>query len=67
LDGELDPGVDEMLRYLAAKPGWFVPVSEILDHLRAGRSDRNLSAFALARLELRFLTGQLIERLRSRG
>jgi hypothetical protein len=66
-NGRLDPDVDEMLRYIAAKPGWFVPVSELLDHLRAQQTGRNLEGFALARLEVRFLIDRLFDRLRSRG
>ena len=28
-------------RSIAAKPGWFVPVGELLDHLRARRDERD--------------------------
>ena len=66
-NGRLDPGVDEILRYIAAKPGWFVPVSEVLDYLRAQRPNRHIGRPALARLELRFLIDQLLERLHLRG
>lgn len=34
-DGRVDPKVEDTLRYLATLPGWFVPVSEILEHFRA--------------------------------
>jgi hypothetical protein len=66
-NGRLDPGVDEILRYIAAKPGWFVPVSEILDYLKEQKPDRKIGGPALARLELRFLMDQLLERLHLRG
>ena len=33
--GRVDPAVEKTLRYVAALPGWFVPVSEILEHFRA--------------------------------
>ena len=66
-NGRLDPGVDEILRYIAAKPGWFVPVSEILDYLKVQRPNRNIGGLALARLEIRFLIDQLLERLHLRG
>jgi hypothetical protein len=36
-DGRLDPVFDETLQYIASRPGWFVPVSTLLDHLRAER------------------------------
>ena len=65
--GRLDSGVDEILRYIAAKPGWFVPVSEILDYLKARNPNRNIGRFALARLEIRFLLDQLLERLHLQG
>ena len=32
-DGRVDPRVVELLTRLAARPGWFVPVSTLLDHL----------------------------------
>lgn len=66
-DGSLHPGVDAMLRYIAAKPGWFVPASKILDHLRAQKPNREIGAFALARLELRFMIDQLAQRLHARA
>jgi hypothetical protein len=33
-DGRVDPAVEDTLRYVAAQPGWFAPVSEILEHFR---------------------------------
>ncbi len=33
-DGRVDPQVEDTLRYLASLPGWFAPVSEILEHFR---------------------------------
>jgi hypothetical protein len=60
-DGRLDPQVDDLLGYLARKPGWFVPVSSILDHLRAARPHERMTRLRLWRLELRFLLDQLAE------
>jgi len=74
--GRLDPVVDDVLEYVASRPGWFVPVSTLLDHLRAERlRARGLRAedgppldpWSLMRLELRFLAGQLTDRLRARA
>lgn len=52
-NGRVEPGIEEVLRYLAAQPGWFAPVGEILDELLktapAGPRPRN----SLWRLELR--------------
>ena len=62
-EGRVDPAVDETLTWLATRPGWFVPVSTLLDHLAAARpSARPLGAAARLRLELRYLMGKLRER-----
>ncbi len=66
-NGRLDPAVDEILRYIAAKPGWFAPASEILDFLRARRPERPIGGLALARLELRFVMDRALQRLRLRS
>jgi len=34
VDGRLDPTFRRLMTRLAAKPGWFVPVATLLDHLR---------------------------------
>jgi hypothetical protein len=34
-NGRVDPQVESTLRYIATLPGWFAPVSEILEHFRA--------------------------------
>ena len=36
-DGRIDSQVEDTLRYLATLPGWFAPVSEILEHFRAAK------------------------------
>jgi hypothetical protein len=65
-DGRPDPEFEATLRWLATRPGWFVPVSTILDHMRAGGpNDRLLSPFAHLRLEFSFLLDQLKIRLRA--
>jgi len=63
-DGRLDPEIDGVLRHLAGLPGWYVPVSTLLDHLRSEGAGQSLDGLALLRLELRFLFDQLTERLR---
>lgn len=63
-DGRVDPGFADAVTYLASRPGWFAPVSDILDHLREGRADRPLGRGELLRLELRYLFDQLRARAR---
>lgn len=64
-DGRLDPEVEGVLDYLARKPGWFVPVSTLLDHLLEVQTERELGARELFRLELRFICDRLASRLGS--
>jgi hypothetical protein len=63
-EGRVDPRVDEILRHVAGRSGWFVPVSELLDWLTAHGRGGRLGAFAQARLELRFLADQLRSRVK---
>jgi hypothetical protein len=53
-NGTLHPRFEELMRRLAAKDGWFVPVSTLLDLLRAENSDRTISGDALTALERRW-------------
>jgi hypothetical protein len=65
-DGHLDPDIDEILHGLAKRNGWFVPASEILDHIRRVRgADVTLSPAECRRLELRFCWRKLVERIES--
>lgn len=61
-NGRLDPRVDAVLTDVARRPGWFVPVSTVLDHLRAERGAPMLGPAALLRLELRYLWHRLRRR-----
>ena len=61
-DGRVDPLTRDLLKYLADKRGWFVPVSDVLDRLLAAGRGRTLTRREILRLELRFLT----ERFRQR-
>lgn len=62
-NGRIDRQVEETLRYLARLPGWFVPVSELLEFLlRTGRGQRR-SWWSLARLEGRHLFDRVASRL----
>jgi hypothetical protein len=52
---------EQALRGLAARPGWFVPVSTLLDHLRAerGAATGDIPPAELARMEWRWLREKL--------
>ena len=52
-DGQINRQTAEMLRYIAALPGWFVPVSDILEFLLVAIPHHTLGH--LARLRLEFL------------
>jgi hypothetical protein len=60
--GRVDPQVEDALRYLATLPGWFAPVSDVLEHLLARRGDREITRRELYSLELRHAA----DRVRSR-
>jgi hypothetical protein len=55
-DGRLDPLFIRLMKRLSDKKGWFVPVSVLLDYLRAQHPDqRSISPDERARLEWRWL------------
>ncbi|MEO8193704.1 MAG: hypothetical protein ABI681_07625 [Gemmatimonadales bacterium] len=58
----VDPRVAHIFEYLARLPGWFVPVSNLLDHLIARGAGRPLAGGKLLSLELR----HFFDRVRSR-
>ncbi len=51
----LNPRFEELMRRLAKKNGWFVPVGVLLDHLLARNGPRQITAAERRRLELRWL------------
>ena len=58
-DDALHPGFVRVLADLTARNGWFAPVGEVLDHLRAQRPDTDLSRRQRAHLEWRWLAHKL--------
>ena len=60
--GQVNAETAGLLRYLADKSGWFVPVSDVLDRLLAAGRGRTLTAGEILRLELRFLADRLRRR-----
>lgn len=64
-EGQVAPAFASRLRALAERPGWFVPVGELLDHLAGpGGMPRTASYAYLLRLSLSWLAGRLAKRLR---
>ena len=61
-DGRVDPVTAGLLRYLADKRGWFVPVSEVLDRLRGTGRGGTLTPAQVWRLEMRFLSERITRR-----
>jgi hypothetical protein len=53
--GQLNPRFASLMRRLAQKNGWFVPVSTLLDHLRNHSPSPGIAPSHLANLETRWL------------
>lgn len=62
-DGRVRPEFEAVVRHLAERPGWYVPTSTILDHLRERGAGGVLGASARRRLELRYLVDQVMMKL----
>jgi glycosyltransferase involved in cell wall biosynthesis len=54
-NGRVHPRVEELLRRLARKDGWFVPVSRLLDFLRDERGTLSIPYSEIAAMERRWL------------
>jgi hypothetical protein len=57
--GRLEPRFVRLMERLAAKGGWYVPVSPLLDHLLARRPDPTITARQRAALERRWLVHKI--------
>lgn len=57
---QLDQRFAQLMRRLAAKNGWFAPVSQVLDHIRAQRGPVTMTALARQRLEWRWFARKII-------
>lgn len=73
-DGITHPRVEALLRRLAGKRGWFVPVSTLLDFLRQQRQTGSISRSELVKMERHWLldralsaTERAVHKLRSRS
>ena len=58
-NGQLNPRFRELMTRLSRKGGWFVPVSELLAHIRAQRGEHVLSDSERSRLEWTWLLQKL--------
>ncbi|HUT94390.1 MAG TPA: hypothetical protein VMY37_33330 [Thermoguttaceae bacterium] len=59
-DGRLNRRFRELMERLAAKNGWFVPVSRLLDHILQTRGPHELTPRERARLERKWLLHKLL-------
>lgn len=61
-NGKLDPRFIRVMRDVAERPGWFVPVSELLDWLKDNRpsTKQTMAASALVRMERRWLVQRIL-------
>lgn len=57
--GQIDPTTFDLLSELARRPGWFVPVVELLDFLVSQRPDSTIPSAELRRLEWNWLWGKV--------
>ncbi|HEY3396323.1 MAG TPA: hypothetical protein VGM19_01575 [Armatimonadota bacterium] len=57
--GEVHPQFAALLRRLARRPGWFVPVATLLDHLQAGPQARPIPNQELRRMERAWFSHKL--------
>lgn len=63
-DGEVVSSTRRRLEELAARPGWFVPVGELLDWLRASRAEDTLPAAEWRRMQWHWARDLAIRQLR---
>lgn len=61
-DGRVNPATASLLRHLADKAGWFVPVSQVLDRLLEAGRGQTLTRGKVLRMELRFVADRIRRR-----
>jgi hypothetical protein len=62
-NGKVDAKVEDVFRYIAAQPGWFVPVSEVLEYMLSRTANHVLTATGRWKLEGRHVVDRLLARL----
>lgn len=65
--GRLEPRFEALIRRLAAKNGWYVPVGTLLDYLAERRGLTTLTTAQRRDLEWRWLRGRVLAARASRG
>jgi hypothetical protein len=63
-DGRVRPLIEERLRALARRPGWFVPVGPLLDSLRSQRASERLPPDEWRRMQWRWFTDLAFRKIR---
>ena len=58
--GKLDPQFERLMRRLAGKNGWFVPVATLLDYLLKINGQHDITPLERQRLESRWLLEKLL-------
>jgi len=66
-EGRVDPSVRKILEDLADRPGWFVPASPMLDHIRTHSGDGPLEGRAMRRMEYAHVRDRVSARLTDRS
>lgn len=61
-DGKVNAEAEALLTELAGRPGWFVPVSELLDYLRQRFGERDLPWWERHRMQWQWMLSRLLRR-----
>ncbi|MHB8900424.1 MAG: polysaccharide deacetylase family protein [Thermoguttaceae bacterium] len=59
-NGQIEPRFRALMERLAARQGWFVPVSQLLDHVQARRGPHELTSRQRAALEWKWLRHKVL-------
>jgi len=59
-EGNLNSATENVLKYLAKKRGWLVPVSDILDYLLENRATDGIDFLQRSKLEIRFVINRIM-------
>ncbi len=59
-NGEIEPRFRALMERLAARQGWFVPVTELLDYIQAKRGPHELTSRQRAALEWKWLRHKML-------